>query len=191
MLLFFLFLNCRRHWREIHRLAGARTGLVGAIQRLMVNGKTYQNLAVNVTQHNTEIYDGLPCPSNENPCHNGGVCLPLLNSYLCKCASGYNGLHCEFCERANNFLREIIVKIPFSSLNSNFFNSHGLRRVHGIVGEAGPFQGRQFPAIQTPKRKKVNRIDRNRYVIVSIKVFLSRIIFPIQKVTSHLHHTSS
>lgn len=156
--LFFLFLNCRRHWREIHRLAGARTGLVGAIQRLMVNGKTYQNLAVNVTQHNTEIYDGLPCPSNENPCHNGGVCLPLLNSYLCKCASGYNGLHCEFCERANNFLREIIVKIPFSSLNSNFSNSHGLRRVHGIVGEAGPFQGRQFPAIQTPKRKKVNRI---------------------------------
>lgn len=87
-----------RHWREVHRLAGAWTGLVGAVQRLMVNGKTYQNLAVNVTQHNTEIYDGLPCPSNENPCHNGGVCLPLLNSYLCKCATSYNGLHCEFCK---------------------------------------------------------------------------------------------
>lgn len=87
-----------RHWREVHRLAGAWTGLVGAIQRLMVNDKTYQNLAVNVTQHNTEIYDGLPCPSNANPCHNGGVCLPLLNSYLCKCATGFNGLHCEFCK---------------------------------------------------------------------------------------------
>ncbi|KOC64151.1 Agrin, partial [Habropoda laboriosa] len=91
-----LYVGGVKHWREVHRLAGAWTGLVGAVQRLMVNGKTYQNLAVNVTQHNTEIYDGLPCPSNENPCHNGGVCLPLLNSYLCKCASGYNGLHCEF-----------------------------------------------------------------------------------------------
>ncbi|XP_076388607.1 agrin isoform X4 [Megachile rotundata] len=91
-----LYVGGVKHWREVHRLSGATTGLVGAVQRLMVNGKTYQNLAVNVTQHNTEIYDGLPCPSNQNPCHNGGVCLPLLNSYLCKCASGYNGLHCEF-----------------------------------------------------------------------------------------------
>nr|XP_033325096.1 agrin-like isoform X2 [Megalopta genalis] len=91
-----LYVGGVKHWREVHRLAGAWKGLNGAVQRLMVNGKTYQNLAVNVTQHNTEIYDGPPCPSNENPCHNGGVCLPLLNSYLCKCASGYNGLHCEF-----------------------------------------------------------------------------------------------
>ncbi|XP_020299873.1 agrin-like isoform X1 [Pseudomyrmex gracilis] len=91
-----LYVGGVKHWREVHRLSGAWTGLVGAVQRLMVNGKTYQNLAVNVTQHNTDIYDGLPCPSNENPCHNGGVCLPLLNSYLCKCATGYNGLHCEF-----------------------------------------------------------------------------------------------
>ncbi|XP_063988632.1 agrin-like isoform X5 [Diachasmimorpha longicaudata] len=91
-----LYIGGVKHWREVHRLAGAWTGLVGAVQRLMVNGKTFQNLAVNFTQHNTEVYDGLPCPSNENPCHNGGVCLPLLNSYLCKCASGYGGLHCEF-----------------------------------------------------------------------------------------------
>ncbi|XP_070168746.1 agrin isoform X2 [Polyergus mexicanus] len=91
-----LYVGGVKHWREVHRLSGAWTGLVGAVQRLMVNGKTYQNLAVNITQRNTEIYDGLPCPSNENPCHNGGICLPLLNSYLCKCANGYNGLHCEY-----------------------------------------------------------------------------------------------
>ncbi|XP_053595303.1 agrin-like [Microplitis demolitor] len=91
-----LYIGGVKHWREIHRLESAWTGLTGAIQRLMVNGKTYQNLAVNFTQHNTEIYDGLPCPADGNPCHNGGVCLPLLNSYLCKCASSYSGLHCEF-----------------------------------------------------------------------------------------------
>ncbi|XP_046614325.1 agrin-like isoform X1 [Neodiprion virginianus] len=91
-----LYIGGVRHWHEVHKLAGAWTGLVGAVQRLMVNGRTYQNLAVNVTQHNAVLYDGLPCPSNENPCHNGGICLPLLNSYLCKCVTGYNGLHCEF-----------------------------------------------------------------------------------------------
>ena len=188
----FFFINFR-HWREIHRLAGARTGLVGAIQRLMVNGKTYQNLAVNVTQHNTEIYDGLPCPSNENPCHNGGVCLPLLNSYLCKCATGYNGLHCEFCECANNFLREINRWKFLFFFNSNFSNSHGLRRVDGINGEAGPFQGWQFPAIQAPKRKKVNRIDRNYRINRSItfpsKFSISHNISPIKShvtLASHL-----
>ncbi|XP_029165671.1 agrin-like isoform X4 [Nylanderia fulva] len=91
-----LYVGGVKHRREVHRLVGIWTGLVGAVQRLMINGKTYQNLAVNITQHNTQIYDGLPCPRNENPCHNGGVCLPLLNSYLCKCANGYNGLHCEY-----------------------------------------------------------------------------------------------
>ncbi|XP_051154479.1 agrin-like isoform X3 [Leptopilina boulardi] len=91
-----LFVGGVKRWQEIHRLSGAHIGLQGAIQRLMINGKTYQNLAVNITQHNTEIYNGLPCPKNNNPCYNGGVCLPLLNSYLCKCANGYNGLHCEF-----------------------------------------------------------------------------------------------
>lgn len=79
-------------------MAGASTGLTGAVQRLMVNDKTYQNLAVNVTQHNTEIYDGLPCPSNSNPCKSNGVCFPLLNSFFCKCAAGYDGINCEFCK---------------------------------------------------------------------------------------------
>ncbi|XP_058793471.1 agrin-like isoform X2 [Phymastichus coffea] len=91
-----LYIGGVKHWKEIHKLAGAMTGLTGAVQRLMVNDKTYQNLAINQTQHNTEIYNGLPCPSNSNPCNNGGVCFPLLNSFFCKCAAGYDGIHCEF-----------------------------------------------------------------------------------------------
>lgn len=94
-----------RHWREVHKLAGATTGLHGAVQRLMVNEKTYQNLAVNVTQHNTKIYDGLPCPSNSNPCRNGGVCFPLLNSFFCKCRDGYDGINCEFCKSSEFRIR--------------------------------------------------------------------------------------
>ncbi|KAJ8688469.1 hypothetical protein QAD02_024264 [Eretmocerus hayati] len=91
-----LYIGGVKNWNEVHYLSGATTGLYGAIQRLMVNEKTYQNLAINVTQQNTEIYDGLPCPSNSNPCKNNGVCFPLLNSFFCKCASGYDGINCEF-----------------------------------------------------------------------------------------------
>lgn len=77
--------------------------------------------------------------------------------------------------------------------NSNFSNSHGLRRVDGINGEAGPFQGWQFPAIQAPKRKKVNRIDRNYRINRSItfpsKFSISHNISPIKShvtLASHL-----
>uniref|UniRef100_A0AAV2JPI9 Protein eyes shut homolog n=1 Tax=Knipowitschia caucasica TaxID=637954 RepID=A0AAV2JPI9_KNICA len=29
------------------------------------------------------------------PCHNGGICQDLINSYVCYCRSGWTGLHCE------------------------------------------------------------------------------------------------
>ncbi|XP_072293357.1 protein eyes shut homolog [Eucyclogobius newberryi] len=29
------------------------------------------------------------------PCHNGGICQDLINSYVCHCRSGWTGLHCE------------------------------------------------------------------------------------------------
>ncbi|XP_011499632.1 PREDICTED: agrin-like [Ceratosolen solmsi marchali] len=99
-----LYIGGVKHWHEMHRLAGATSGLFGAIQRLMVNEKTYQNLALNfsIPQHNTDIYDGLPCPINSNPCRNGGVCFPLLNSFFCKCADGYDGIKCEFSTGGEN-----------------------------------------------------------------------------------------
>lgn len=193
-------MNCR-HWREIHRLAGARTGLVGAIQRLMVNGKTYQNLAVNVTQHNTEIYDGLPCPSNENPCHNGGVCLPLLNSYLCKCASGYNGLHCEFCEsRHDTFSHrwKVIVKVAyFSFFFSSSFNSNFSTQSWATTYRRNYRRGRSVSRVtiscnsdtETEEGKSIEIITQLLFDYIFIKFSISHNISPIKShvtLASHL-----
>ncbi|MCB4762255.1 MAG: calcium-binding EGF-like domain-containing protein [Sulfurovum sp.] len=29
------------------------------------------------------------------PCQNGGTCTDQVNGYLCQCAPGYSGLHCQ------------------------------------------------------------------------------------------------
>ncbi|KAL3282925.1 hypothetical protein HHI36_006083 [Cryptolaemus montrouzieri] len=32
---------------------------------------------------------------DSNPCLNNGTCLDAVNGYLCRCPSGYSGIHCE------------------------------------------------------------------------------------------------
>ena len=34
-----------------------------------------------------------PCASG--PCMNGGTCIPLANSFMCQCSSGFNGFMCQ------------------------------------------------------------------------------------------------
>jgi coxsackievirus/adenovirus receptor len=85
---------------EVNRDARITRGLTGAIQRLIVNGHTWQNLAERAgSEHQKGIsrYDGPPCPTSPeaNPCLNGGICQPMLAMYVCKCPLKYNGKHCE------------------------------------------------------------------------------------------------
>ena len=32
---------------------------------------------------------------NSSPCKNNGICKSTLNSYICSCKSGFNGINCE------------------------------------------------------------------------------------------------
>jgi len=88
---------------EVNRDAGITRGLNGAIQRLIVNGQTWQNLAEragSAHQRGISHYDGPPCPISpaNNPCLNGGICQPMLAAYVCKCPVQYSGHHCESCK---------------------------------------------------------------------------------------------
>ena len=61
---------------------------------MIINGQTVDNLmgAARKMSNITE-YNGPPC--NVNPCMNGGVCIPILNSAECRCPYNYMGQHCE------------------------------------------------------------------------------------------------
>jgi hypothetical protein len=92
---------------EVNRDAGITRGLNGAIQRLIVNGQTWQNLAERANaqrQRGISHYDGPPCPISPatNPCLNGGICQPMLAAYVCKCPVQYSGHHCESCKYTNS-----------------------------------------------------------------------------------------
>ena len=62
--------------------------------QVIINGQTVDNLmgAARKMSNITE-YNGPPC--NVNPCMNGGVCIPILNSAECRCPYNYMGQHCE------------------------------------------------------------------------------------------------
>ncbi|KAL8568100.1 hypothetical protein ACOMHN_000324 [Nucella lapillus] len=80
--------------RDIPTDSGITTGFTGAIQRVIINGQTVDNLmgAADKLSNITE-YSGPPC--NVNPCMNGGVCVPMLNTAECRCPYNYMGQHCE------------------------------------------------------------------------------------------------
>lgn len=49
--------------------------------------------------HSSDVamFEGHPC--SREPCHNGGRCNPLLESYECVCLLGFTGTHCQNSKR--------------------------------------------------------------------------------------------
>ncbi|CAH0561782.1 unnamed protein product [Brassicogethes aeneus] len=90
-------------WGHLHRLSGASKGFRGAIQRVLINGiqlpisGRLDECSGNNTgcSKNVAFYDGLPCPLNNNPCKNNGLCIPDLSEFTCKCLSNFKGKYCE------------------------------------------------------------------------------------------------
>ena len=78
--------------------AGVVTGLVGALQRIIVNGNAIEDL-MDVAKDSRGItkYVGPPCDDNtsKTKCMNGGICTPFFRSYVCKCSSDFIGPKCE------------------------------------------------------------------------------------------------
>lgn len=58
-----------------------------------MNGQAWQDFTnPSYKSFNVNKYVGVPC---NQTCHNGGTCLPYLNSFTCKCSPGFSGDLCD------------------------------------------------------------------------------------------------
>ncbi|XP_036359766.1 agrin isoform X5 [Octopus sinensis] len=69
-------------------------GLNGAIQRVYINDKLYDNLITDAIEtKGVTKYKGPPC--KKNPCLNGGICVPKLHIAECRCHKQFTGHKCQ------------------------------------------------------------------------------------------------
>ncbi|XP_049948231.1 agrin-like [Schistocerca serialis cubense] len=80
---------------EVSHCSNVSSGLDGAVQRLVVNGQSLENLGED--RQGVFQWQGPPCGSRDlpSPCLHGGVCQPLLNAYSCRCPPHFTGAHCQ------------------------------------------------------------------------------------------------
>ncbi|XP_076328006.1 agrin-like isoform X3 [Tachypleus tridentatus] len=89
-----LYVGGYKSLSTVSRHSGIVTRLTGAIQRIMVNGELWDNLMEKaVESHGVVPYLGQPCL--EDVCKNGGVCVPHLNEFVCRCPLTFIGLRCQ------------------------------------------------------------------------------------------------
>uniref|UniRef100_A0A1B6G9V7 EGF-like domain-containing protein n=2 Tax=Cuerna arida TaxID=1464854 RepID=A0A1B6G9V7_9HEMI len=88
-----LYIGSVPNFTETSRDSGVAFGLIGAIQRLIVNGQSWTGLGMQGSR--VGRYQGPPCPPSANPCLNRGVCLSSLNTFSCKCVDGFYGEQCQ------------------------------------------------------------------------------------------------
>ncbi len=79
----------------------------GAIQRILINGKSLQLLSgehVNVVPHKKHV-----CASDQT-CLNGGVCVPYLEDFICKCLPSFGGRNCQnYTETDGKSIHDLVI----------------------------------------------------------------------------------
>ncbi|XP_019637522.1 PREDICTED: agrin-like isoform X4 [Branchiostoma belcheri] len=91
-----LFIGGGEDYSTFARDADITTGFTGAIQKLVIAGAVVPDLvdgalaAVDIGN-----FEKHSCTRKNNPCKNGGACMPMMADYKCDCSGGYTGKRCE------------------------------------------------------------------------------------------------
>ncbi|XP_022257309.1 agrin-like isoform X2 [Limulus polyphemus] len=89
-----LYVGGFRNLSSLNKHSGIFTRFNGAIQRIMVNGEIWDNLLDKALDSiGVSTYTGAPC--TEGICLNGGICIPKLSEFTCRCPMKFIGLQCE------------------------------------------------------------------------------------------------
>ncbi|KYO31536.1 agrin isoform C [Alligator mississippiensis] len=90
-----LYVGGAPDFSKLARAAAISTSFDGALQRISIKGipvlkKENIRSAIEISTFRSH-----PCTQKPNPCRNGGMCNPRLESYECACQRGFSGAHCE------------------------------------------------------------------------------------------------
>nr|XP_046222264.1 LOW QUALITY PROTEIN: agrin-like [Oncorhynchus gorbuscha] len=75
------------------RAASLKDGFKGAIQKITLMGTPILRQENALHSSDVAMFKGHPC--SWDPCHNGGLCNPMLESYECVCPHGFTGTVCQ------------------------------------------------------------------------------------------------
>ncbi|XP_052821290.1 agrin-like isoform X1 [Mya arenaria] len=79
---------------DVNPATGISKKFQGVIQRIYLNNRLLDDVvSSSLEQYHVTQYTGAPC--NLNPCMNGGVCIPKLDTAECRCPQRYIGQLCE------------------------------------------------------------------------------------------------
>uniref|UniRef100_A0A8C7W8Z3 Agrin n=1 Tax=Oncorhynchus mykiss TaxID=8022 RepID=A0A8C7W8Z3_ONCMY len=85
-----LFVGGAPDFSRLARAASLKDGFKGTIQKV---GVLSPHTILSRYVYDVAMFEGHSC--SREPCHNGGRCNPLLESYECVCLLGFTGTHCQ------------------------------------------------------------------------------------------------
>uniref|UniRef100_A0A8B9H467 Agrin n=1 Tax=Astyanax mexicanus TaxID=7994 RepID=A0A8B9H467_ASTMX len=93
-----LYVGGAPDFSKVARAASLKSGFKGAIQKVKITVMGTQILKPENALHSSDVsmYSHHPCSGDV--CHNGGECVPMLDSYECVCPYGFTGAQCQHGE---------------------------------------------------------------------------------------------
>uniref|UniRef100_A0A4W5QM83 Agrin n=1 Tax=Hucho hucho TaxID=62062 RepID=A0A4W5QM83_9TELE len=88
-----LFVGGAPDFSRLARAASLKDGFKGAIQKITLMGTPILRQENALHSSDVAMFKGHPC--SQEPCHNGGRCNPMLESYECVCPHGFTGTACQ------------------------------------------------------------------------------------------------
>uniref|UniRef100_A0A8C2X311 Agrin n=1 Tax=Cyclopterus lumpus TaxID=8103 RepID=A0A8C2X311_CYCLU len=88
-----LFVGGAPDYSRLARVAALTDGFKGTIQEIILMGSPILREENALRSSDVAMFQDHPC--SQKPCHNGGLCKPVLDNYECLCLNGFRGERCE------------------------------------------------------------------------------------------------
>ncbi|KAM6929895.1 agrin isoform 2-T2 [Lycodopsis pacificus] len=88
-----LFVGGAPDYSRLARVAALTDGFKGTIQEIILMGTPILREEHALRSSNVAMFQDHPC--SQEPCHNGGLCKPMLDTYECLCLNGFRGERCQ------------------------------------------------------------------------------------------------